>query len=184
MGREVSEGREPPLTQRAQRSKNSISLEMFNLDRKFESRSKIAISTSRFPHHKNRAAVGGSLEKFHSRLKFSISLEISNFLIFFLGTEKVPQRNCVTKNLPNVRVNFLVRFASKPLFYWVMTGNPRELFRNFFGADRATSWFCASFLATKFLGPLGTLRQKNGICILATFCPVHQGRFLVVRRFF
>ena len=38
-----------------------------------------------------------------------------------LGTEKVSQRNCVTKSLPNVRVNFLVRFASKPLLYWVMT---------------------------------------------------------------
>ena len=33
-----------------------------------------------------------------------------------LGTEKVPQRDCVTKILPNVRVNFLVRFVSKPLF--------------------------------------------------------------------
>ena len=31
-----------------------------------------------------------------------------------VGTEKVPQRNCVTKILPNVRVNILVRFASKP----------------------------------------------------------------------
>ena len=40
---------------------------------------------------------------------------------FFLGTEKVPQRNCVTKIGPNVRVNFLVRFASKPLSYWAMT---------------------------------------------------------------
>ena len=39
-----------------------------------------------------------------------------------LGTEeKVPQRNCVTKILPNIQVNFLVRFASKPLLYWVMT---------------------------------------------------------------
>ena len=31
----------------------------------------------------------------------------------FLGTEKVPQRNCVTKILPNIRVSFMVRFASK-----------------------------------------------------------------------
>ena len=34
-----------------------------------------------------------------------------------LGAETVPQRNCVTKIWPNVRVNFLVQFASKPLFY-------------------------------------------------------------------
>ena len=33
-------------------------------------------------------------------------------------SEKAPRRNCVTKILPNVRVNFLLRFASKPLFYW------------------------------------------------------------------
>ena len=65
----------------------------------------------------------------------------------FLGTEKVPQGNCVIKILPNVRLNFLVRFASKPLFYWVMTGNPLELFRKFFGAVRAILWLCESFLA-------------------------------------
>ena len=60
---------------------------------------------------------------------------------------KVPQRNCVTKILPNVQVNFLVRFASKPLFCWVMTGNPLELFRKFFGAVRAIFWLCGSVLA-------------------------------------
>ena len=64
-----------------------------------------------------------------------------------LGTEKVPQRNFVTKILPNVRVNFLVRFASKPLFYWIMTSNPLELFRKFFGAVRETFWLGGSFLA-------------------------------------
>ena len=37
---------------------------------------------------------------------------------FACTLRKVAQRNryCVTKILPNVRVNFLVRFASKPLF--------------------------------------------------------------------
>ena len=69
-----------------------------------------------------------------------------------LGTEKVPQRTCVTKILPNVRVNFLARFASKPLFYWVMTGNPLELLRKFFGAVRAIFWFCGPFLVPDF-GP-------------------------------
>ena len=55
--------------------------------------------------------------------------------------------NCVTKILPNVRVNFLVRFASKPWFYWVTTSNPLELFRKFFGAVRAIFLICESFLA-------------------------------------
>ena len=67
-----------------------------------------------------------------------------------LGTEKVPQRNWVTKIAPNVRVNFLVRFASKPLFYWVMADNPLEMFRKFFGAVRAIFWFCGSFLAPDY----------------------------------
>ena len=52
----------------------------------------------------------------------------------------------MTKILQNVRMNFLVRFASKPLFYWVMTGKPLELFRKFFGAVRAIFWRCGSFL--------------------------------------
>ena len=34
----------------------------------------------------------------------------------FRGQKRYHKRNCVTKILPNVRVNFLVRFASKPLF--------------------------------------------------------------------
>ena len=37
------------------------------------------------------------------------------------GNRKDTTKNCVTKILPNVRVNFLVRLGSKPLFYWVMT---------------------------------------------------------------
>ena len=35
-------------------------------------------------------------------------------------TEKVPQRTFATKILPNFQVNFVARFASKPLFYWVV----------------------------------------------------------------
>ena len=67
------------------------------------------------------------------------------------GTEKVPQRTCATKILPNFRVNFLARFASQPLFYWVMTGNPVELFRKFFGTVRAILWLWGSFLALERL---------------------------------
>ena len=64
-----------------------------------------------------------------------------------IGTEKVPQRNFVTKILPNIGVNFLVRSASKPLFYWIMTSNPLEMFRKHFGAVRAIFWLYGSFLA-------------------------------------
>ena len=61
-------------------------------------------------------------------------------------TGKVSQRNFATKILPNIRVNFLVRFASKPLFYGVMTCNPLELFRKFFGAVRAMFRLCEPLL--------------------------------------
>ena len=64
----------------------------------------------------------------------------------------VPQRTFATKISPNFRVNFLVRFASKPLFYWVLTGNPLELFRKFFGTVRAIFWLCESFSAPDHSG--------------------------------
>ena len=58
-----------------------------------------------------------------------------------LDTEKVPQRTFATKISPNFRVNFLVRFASKPMFYWVngpvtpsnRSENSLALFVRFFG---------------------------------------------------
>ena len=55
----------------------------------------------------------------------------------------------MTKILPNVRVNFLVRFASKPLFYWVMSGNPSNSSENYFGDVRAIFWLCESLLAAE-----------------------------------
>ena len=59
------------------------------------------------------------------------------FRVRLSGTEKVPQRTCATKILPNFRVNFLVRFASKPLFCWGVPSNCSEnslvLFVQFFG---------------------------------------------------
>ena len=45
---------------------------------------------------------------------------------------EVPQRTCVTKILPNFRVNFLVRFASK-VKTLVLLGSGLELFRKVFG---------------------------------------------------
>ena len=56
---------------------------------------------------------------------------------YLSGTEKVPQRTFATKSSPIFRVNFLVRFASKPLFYWIVPSNCSEnslvLFVRFFG---------------------------------------------------
>ena len=67
-------------------------------------------------------------ERFSAQSKFlthaiAICLSIAPFNgtgAIVVGTEKVPQRNCVPKILPNVQVNFLVRFASKTL---VLLGN-------------------------------------------------------------
>ena len=42
------------------------------------------------------------------------------------GPDKVPQRHFMTKSLPNFRLSFLVRFASKPLFHWVIPSDCSE----------------------------------------------------------
>ena len=80
-----SDSRNPPMSsslpQRAQRSKHLISIEIFDLDRNFWSRSKILISMSRFPQ-KNRAAVGGSLENFTLDRNFQSRSKSRIFLIF------------------------------------------------------------------------------------------------------
>ena len=49
---------------------------------------------------------------------------------YFGDRKGTTKKNFVTKILPNVRVNFLVRFASKPLFYWIMTSNPSNCSEN------------------------------------------------------
>ena len=61
--------------------KNLIPIEIFDPDRNFRSRSKISISTSRFSH-KNRAAVGGSLENFILARNFQSRSKSRIFLIF------------------------------------------------------------------------------------------------------
>ena len=101
----------------------------------------------------------------------------------FLGTEKVPQRNFVTKILPNVRVNFLVRFASKPLFYWILIGTPLGLFRKFFGAVRANFWLCGSFLAPEFLPPREKERMQNQPKVLLQKVFLRPPRVMDVRAF-
>ena len=62
-----------------------------------------------------------------------------------VGDRKGTQRTFATKISLNFRVNFLARFASKPLFYWVVTGSPIELFRQFFGTVRAIFGFGVLF---------------------------------------
>ena len=53
-----------------------------------------------------------------------------------IGDRKGTTKKLCDKDL----LNFLARFASQPLFYWVMTGNPLEFFRKFFGAVGAIFW--------------------------------------------
>ena len=68
-----------------------------------------------------------------------------------LGTEEAPQRNCVTKILPNIRVNFLVWFASRPC----CTGKwpvPPRIVQKLFGAVRVI--FC-------FVGPFWILNTRT-----------------------
>ena len=55
------------------------------------------------------------------------SAEHRTLQIFEVGTEKGPQRTCVTKMLPKSCVNFLSQLASKPLFWWVVTSNCSEI---------------------------------------------------------
>ena len=89
----------------------------------------------------------------------------------FLGTEKVPRRNCVTKILPNVRVNFLVRFASKSWLYWVMASNLLEVFRKFFGAVGAI--FCG-FVGTFWLLPFSVVLGKSRFLNCRRIRPNHH----------
>ena len=54
-----------------------------------------------------------------------------------VGRREKTQRSCATKTSPNFRLNFLVRFPSNPLFYWVAPSNCSEnslvLFVQLFG---------------------------------------------------
>ena len=70
----------------------------------------------------------------------------------------VPQRACVTKFLPNFRVNFLLRFASKPLSNWAVPSNSWEnslvLFVQCF-------WLWGSLLALGHRWWFGVLRARD-----------------------
>ena len=79
----------------------------------------------------------------------------------FFGDRKGTPRTFATKILPNFRVNFLVRFASKPLFYWVMT---RELFRKFFGTVRAFFWLWGSFWHLTYSEPDFSIHETKLDC--------------------
>ena len=85
-----------------------------------------------------------------------------SFVCFFLsGTEKVPQRTCATRILPNFWVSFLVRFASKPLFYWVVPSTCSEnylvLFVRFF-CFGVLFWLLIRGLDVLFAGCLEVLK--------------------------
>ena len=72
----------------------------------------------------------------------SVSEETETCRLF--GSAKVPQRNCVTKILQNVWVNFLVPLPQNPCFAGLWAGNPLELFRNSFVLF-VRFWLCVSF---------------------------------------
>ena len=80
---------------------------------------------------------------------------------FAFPEEKALQRTFATKISPNFRVNFLVRFASKPMFCWVMTGSPLKLFRKFFGAVRTIFWLWGSSWAP-YKHFRSRIRNKSG----------------------
>ena len=65
--------------------------------------------------------------------------EVSTIFRYRKGT---PQRTCATKILPKFRVNFLVRFAAKPLFY--LLGSALEYCRvrnySWINSKMASSW--------------------------------------------
>ena len=56
-------------------------------------------------------------------------LPVKNRQATLLLTNSRPEvtgRTCATKKLPNFRMSFLARFASKPLFHWVVLSNCSE----------------------------------------------------------
>ena len=62
-------------------------------------------------------ATGGELMRSLSLLSERVKgLRPDGVAVILSVTEKVPQRQCVTKILPNIQVNLLVRFASSPIF--------------------------------------------------------------------
>ena len=64
------------------------------------------------------------------------------------GREKVPKRTCATKTLPNFRVNFLVRFASKPCFI----GYCPRIVQTILWCCSCDFWLWGSFLALEKQG--------------------------------
>ena len=130
----------------------------------------------------------------HLSYMFSIYFKFT----FCSGTEKVPQKTFATKMLPNFRVNFLVRFASKSLFYWVLPSNCSEnylvLFVRFFGFGVpflaldlcscyfvvsllvallpclfSTSWICQSASSPFFRHSPNLYIISSFVCLLAFF---------------
>ena len=97
------------------------------------------------------------------------------------GTEKVPQRTFATKISTNFRVNFLVRFVSKPLFYWVVPSNCSEnslvLLLRFFGFG-VLFWL----LKLRVMLSLSSQRPRNTGCSFFAYSsklPAYSGAFVL-----
>ena len=86
----------------------------------------------------------------------------------FVRDRKVPQRTFVTKISPNVRVNFLARFASKPLFCWVVPSNCSDnslvLFVRFCGFGVLFSLLQTSGLDLRLLSLRSTPSGTQKLC--------------------
>ena len=75
-------------------------------------------------------------EKITEKLRHQNSLRnLPAFFLKFAGPrtnnpksalQNLGHKTCATKTLPNFRANFLARFASKPLFYWLVPPSSSE----------------------------------------------------------
>ena len=116
--------RNPPPPRGPNDQKNLIPIEIFDPDRNFGSRSKISISTSRFPPQK----IG---PRWVARSKISFSLEIFNpdrnlefFLIFGPSGHKNERKNPVAKSSDKSR-RLKIKAAKNP-FPEAILGCPRK----------------------------------------------------------
>ena len=86
--------------------------------------------------------------------------------------------------LPNFRVNFLVRFASKPFFYWVVPLNCSEnslvLFVRFFGFG-VPFWPSFYVIFWEHIGRWGLLKEPKKNPKGQESCEQHQRIFWTIR---
>ena len=78
------------------------------------------------------------------------------------GTEKEPRRTFATKISPHFGVNFLVGFASKPLFYWIAPSNCSEIF---FGTVRAIFWLWVFLVPERYRCRGAAAEAQAEVCL-------------------